>query len=174
MTIETMNIRIATTADSPIIALVHVEAWRVAYRGLMPDAVLNALDVGRHTASWQNRLAEFQGSVFVSEGGGKITGFCVLMSSRDKGVDPRSVAEIAAINILPAHWRTGIGRTICNCAIEAARRNGYKHLTHWVLALNCRARIFYEAMGFALDGATKSERASDGSELSEVRFHITL
>jgi len=39
-------VRTATAADAASIAQIHVETWRVAYRGQIPDAVLNGLDVG--------------------------------------------------------------------------------------------------------------------------------
>jgi ribosomal protein S18 acetylase RimI-like enzyme len=169
-----MLVRAATAADAPSIARIHVETWRVAYRGQMPDAVLDALDVGRRTAFWQERFAQMRGAVFVAEDGGSITGFCDLIPSRDKDADARAVAEIAAIYILPQHWRKGTGRALCDSALAEARRQDYKVVTLWVLASNGGARRFYEAMGFGLDGATKADRTTDGSELHEVRFRITI
>jgi hypothetical protein len=37
-------VRRATLDDAPAIARVHVAAWQRAYRGQMPDAVLDGLD----------------------------------------------------------------------------------------------------------------------------------
>jgi hypothetical protein len=42
-----MQVRKANIADAKRIAQIHVETWRAAYRGQMPDAILNALDVNR-------------------------------------------------------------------------------------------------------------------------------
>jgi ribosomal protein S18 acetylase RimI-like enzyme len=169
-----MLVRTATATDAPSIAHIHVEAWRVAYRGQMPDAILDALDVGRRAAFWQGRLTERRGAVFVAEEGGRITGFCDLIPSRDKDADARAVAEIVAIYILPQHWRKGAGRALCDRALAEARGQGYRVVTLWVLASNGGARRFYEAMGFGLDGATKVDRMTDGSELHEVRFRIAI
>ena len=102
-----MLVRTATAADAASIAQIHVETWRVAYRGQIPDAVLNGLDVGRRTFFWQERLSQGSGAVFVAEDGDSITGFCDLVPSRDKDADARTVAEIVAIYILPQHWRKG-------------------------------------------------------------------
>ena len=169
-----MLVRMATTADAPHIAHIHVETWRAAYRGQMPDAVLNGLDAGRRTTFWQERLAQTRGAVFVAEDGGRITGFCDLIPSRDKDADARVVAEIVAIYILPQHWRKGAGRALCDRALATARGQGCKTVTLWVLASNGGAKRFYEAMGFSLDGATKTDRLTDGSELHEVRFRIAI
>jgi ribosomal protein S18 acetylase RimI-like enzyme len=169
-----MLVRNATAADAPGIAHVHVETWRAAYRGQMPDAVLDGLDVGRRTTFWHEHLSQMRGAVFVAEQDGKIMGFCDLIPSRDKDADPRAVAEIAAIYILPPHWRTGAGRTLSKSALATAQGQDYQAVTLWVLTSNAGARRFYEAMGFRLDGATKTERAVDGSELHEVRFRISL
>jgi ribosomal protein S18 acetylase RimI-like enzyme len=169
-----MLVRTATTSDAPTIAHIHVETWRVAYRGQMPDAVLDALDVGRRTAFWEERLTQMRGAVFVAEDGGRIMGFCDLIPSRDKDADPRAVAEIAAIYVLSQHWRKGAGRALCDRALAEARRQGYTVVTLWVLASNGGARRFYEAMGFGRDGATKADRTIDGNELHEIRFRMAI
>jgi len=169
-----MPVRTATAADAASIAQIHVETWRVAYRGQIPDAVLNGLDVGRRTVLWQERLAQRRGAVFVAEDGDSIKGFCDLVPSRDKDADARTVAEIGGIYILPQHWRKGTGRALCNRALATARQQDYTAVTLWVLASNDGARRFYEAMGFSLDGAAKTDKAADGSELHEVRFRMTI
>lgn len=169
-----MLVRTATAADAPSIAHIHVETWRVAYRGQMPDAVLDALDVGRRTAFWEERFTQTRGVVFVAKDGGRIMGFCDLIPSRDKDADAQAVAEIAAIYILPQHWRKGAGRALCDRALAEARGRGYKVVTLWVLASNGDARRFYEAMGFSLDGATKADRTTDGNELHEIRFRMAI
>jgi ribosomal protein S18 acetylase RimI-like enzyme len=169
-----MTVRHAKVSDAPSIAHINVETWRVAYRGQMPDAVLDALSVERSTVGWQERLTQMQGQVFVAEDGGRIVGFCDLIPSRDKDADPDAVAEIAAIYVLPEHWRKGVGRSLCRSALAEAGRRGYHALTLWVLASNGAAQHFYEGMGFSLDGATKTDRMAEGSQLPEVRFRIAL
>jgi len=84
------------------------------------------------------------------------------------------VAEIVAIYVLPAHWRKGAGRTLCDRALAQAKKDGYRAVTLWVLSSNHFARQFYEAMRFRLDGAAKTDKASDGSELPEIRFRMTI
>ena len=157
-----------------MIVHIHVKTWRTAYRGQIPDTVLDALDVERRTTFWHERFMQARGSVFVAEDDDIIVGFCDLIPSRDKEANPQTTAEIAAIYILPRHWRKGAGRALCDSALAEARRRGYKAVTLWVLASNVAARHFYEAMGFGLDGATKTDRTADGSELHEIQFRIAV
>jgi ribosomal protein S18 acetylase RimI-like enzyme len=164
-----MLVRTANAADAQMIAQIHVETWRAAYRGQISDAVLDAQSVERRAAFWRERLTQARGSVFVAEDG-SVIGFCDLFPSRDKDAG-QAVGEIVAIYILCQHWRKGAGRALCDHALAEAQRRGYKVVTLWSLASNSSARRFYEAMGFSLDGVTKTEKASDGSELHEVRFH---
>jgi len=168
-----ITVRIAQPADATRIATIQVRTWRVAYRGQMPDAVLDALDVGRRAEIWKGRLAASDGGTFIAESNGQVIGFCDLMASRDPDANPALVGEIAALYVLPDHWRTGAGRALCTAAFDAAARHGYSQVTLWVLSSNARARCFYAAMGFASDGAAKVEKKY-GHELHEVRYRLVL
>src|SRR5665213_477873 len=164
-----MLVRTANATDAQRIAQIHVETWRTAYRGQISDAVLEAQSVERRARFWRERLTQARGSVIVAEDD-SVIGFCDLIPSRDKDAS-QVVGEIAAIYVLCEHWRKGAGRALCDCALSEARRRGYELVTLWVLASNSGARRFYEAMGFSIDGVTKTEKASDESELHEIRFH---
>jgi ribosomal protein S18 acetylase RimI-like enzyme len=168
-----MQVRQATIADAENIARIHVATWQAAYRGLMPDAVLDNLRVEKRASFWQTHLSSQPLQTFVAEFNGSIIGFCDLVPSRDKDSNPKTVAEIVAIYIHPNHWRHGAGRALCHRALEMARREHFTAVTLWSLGSNIAARKFYEAMGFRLDGATKFETIGN-HELHQVRFRISL
>jgi hypothetical protein len=46
------TIRPATAEDAAGIAAVHVRSWQVAYRGQLPDALLDSLSVDQRTRWW--------------------------------------------------------------------------------------------------------------------------
>jgi RimJ/RimL family protein N-acetyltransferase len=169
-----MPIRTATVFDASGIAHIHVETWRAAYRGQMPDVMLKALNAEQLAVLWQEQLAQERRQVFVAEKGGRIVGFCYLIPSRDEDAPLGTVAEIAAINVLPEHWRKGVGGNLCHGALTNAFRRGYRVVTTWVLASNVAARQFFAAMGFGLDGAAKTVKSADGSQLDEIRFRMGL
>lgn len=53
-----VELRVATVEDANAVATVHVRSWQSAYRGLIPDAYLDALSVERRTAVWRRILTE--------------------------------------------------------------------------------------------------------------------
>jgi ribosomal protein S18 acetylase RimI-like enzyme len=169
-----MQVRQATIADARKIAQIHVETWRAAYRGQIPDAVLDALDVERRAASWEKHLAAQPRGVSVAESENEIIGFCDFIPSRDKDSNPHEVGEIAAIYVQPDFWRKGAGGALCRHSLKEARLQNYTAVTLWVLSSNTDARNFYEAMGFSLDGATKIDQSFQNHELHEVRYRISL
>ncbi len=169
-----MPIRTATVFDAPSIARIHVESWRAAYRGQMPDAVLAALNAEQLAMLWQEQIAQERRQVFVAEKGGSIVGFCDLIPSRDEDALLGRVAEITAMDVPPEHWRKGVGGALCHSALTNAFRRGYRVVTPWVLDSNVAARHFFAAMGFGLDGATKTVMAIDGSQLHKIRFRMNL
>jgi RimJ/RimL family protein N-acetyltransferase len=168
-----MLIRPAQITDAAAIGAIHVETWRAAYRGQVPDAVLDTLDANRSAAFWQKQI-DAGASVFVAENDGVVIGFCDLIPSRDKDANPKEVAEIAAIYVHPHHWRKGAGRALCAHVLAEAKRRSYRALTLWVLASNTSGKRFYEAMGFALDGTEKTGTVMGATNLHEVRFRIAL
>jgi ribosomal protein S18 acetylase RimI-like enzyme len=168
-----MQIRDAIVSDAHRIAQIHVASWRAAYRGQMPDVVLDNLDVEKRAAFWREHLNRQPTGTFLAELEGKIIGFCDLVRSRDQDSDPQIVAEIAAIYIDPDYWHRGTGRALCFRAMEAARLQHFTEVTLWVLASNTAARNFYQAMGFHPDEATRSESFAN-RELHEVRYRIVI
>lgn len=120
-----MKVRPATPADAASIAQIHVITWQAAYRGQIPDSILDALNVPRRAAFWTERVAEGQGRTLVAESSVGIVGFCDLIPSRDKDADPTAVAEIAALYIHREHWRKGVGRELCTHASREAQAQSY-------------------------------------------------
>ena len=51
-----VGIRDALAADVDRLGLVHVRAWQAAYRGVMPDAYPDGLEVGDRVAMWARFL----------------------------------------------------------------------------------------------------------------------
>ena len=56
-----MFIRFATPDDAERLASVHVETWKSAYRGQVPDAYLDALSVQDRPGVWHELLADTTG-----------------------------------------------------------------------------------------------------------------
>jgi ribosomal protein S18 acetylase RimI-like enzyme len=165
-------VRDAETGDAAGMAQVHVESWRGAYRGLIPQEVLDGLDVGARTNLWirvMDRNDPVRGAVLVAEDDDRIIGFVHVRQTRDKDGDPARTGELTAIYLAPDAWGRGAGRALMDAAVSRLVTAGYADATLWVLDTNERARRFYTAAGWDIDGTAKTE---DG--LSEIRYRRPL
>jgi len=165
-----MSIRRVGLPDARGIAVVHVAAWQVAYRGLLPDDALNRLSIDDLEKRWSERISKPWGHIFVAEQEGHIVGFAACGSSQDEDADQDRVGEIYAIYVHPEQWRQGYGAALMGEAAECLRENGFEEITLWVLKGNQGATGFYEAVGFKADGASKVKRRADGLEMPVVRY----
>ena len=145
--------RAAETRDAPAIARVHVRSWQVGYRGLVPDAVLDALSALERERDWRGWLHDERSSTLVAEFDGAVAGFATTITpSRDEDAGPRT-CELAALYVQPERSRRGIGRALLREAMDAARSGGSDDIVAWALAANAAARAFYECFAFTPDGA---------------------
>ncbi len=169
----TTQVRRAAFEDAAAIAQIHVRTWQVAYRGLLPDELLEGLDVQQRTSMWRKILGATASStaVFVAERGAEVAGFCAIAeSSRDQDADGL-VGEVGAIYVEPRLWRRGVGQALMDAALRQLRDQGRTQVTLWVLPENESARGFYARSGFEPDGA---ERIDDSTGQMEVRLRAPL
>jgi GNAT superfamily N-acetyltransferase len=163
-----IEIRSATQDDAAAIARIHIDSWRSAYRGLVPDSFLDALDYEARAQRLRESLGRSSAEWYLAEGRGELLGFVALDVCRDEDVDPKTTGEIQAIYLAPQHWRKGTGGLLYRHAERILRERGYRQAVLWVFAGNDQARRFYEAMGFAPDGASKTHMV--GAPLEAVRY----
>ena len=161
-------VRPAVPADAAAIARVRVDAWRTAYRGIVPDAYLDAMSVADSEAFWQRILAAQSplASVFVAVDADRIVGFGAA-NVRDPpklGFD----AELSALYLVADRQRQGIGRRLVAAIAGAQRQRGASGLITWVIARNRAARAFYEALGGEL--LTEQPFQWDGLDLVEAGY----
>ena len=164
-----MIIRPACLADALRIATIHVETWRVAYRGIVPDEFLRALSVEERHVGWQRILKTGESLICVAEDGDIALGWISVGRSRDVDA-PLSTGEIWAIYVDPNHWSRGVGRALCAAAEQELRRQGFTDVTLWVLKDNERALQFYVSNGFIRDTCEDRIIELGGKALSEVRM----
>jgi GNAT superfamily N-acetyltransferase len=96
----------------------------------------------------------------------------VFCPSPDPDADPASVALLDRLYTEPRAWRRGLGRALLAAGMHEMRTRGFREATLWTAEWN-RSRGFYEAQGWALDGATR-ERTFAGRTFTEVRYRIAV
>jgi len=140
------RIRAATCADAGAIARVHVQAWRETYRGLVPDAMLDALSVERNTGMWETIIGQREPTVTqVLEADDGIIGFGSAGNARDAKLD--TSGEVTSIYLLDRVKRRGLGRALFGSLLGALAERGHRSAGLWVLVDNYGTRRFYEALG---------------------------
>jgi GNAT superfamily N-acetyltransferase len=139
-------IRQARLADAEAIARTHTLSWQSSYRGILPDAILDGIDVQqrviRRRAILQDPTVLSLVAYDISQQ--QIVGFCDAGRSRAVG---HPVAEIYAIYLEHRAKRYGLGRELFERTTAWLRAQQLSSLIIWVLENNHHARRFYEAMG---------------------------
>lgn len=166
-----LSLRPAVPADAVSIGEISVHAWRAAYRGLMPDDYLDALDSEERASSWVGTLRwpPPRVSVILGREHGRSVGFAAAGPCRTDD----DLGELYAINTRPDTWRSGVGTALLHAATSHLRGAGFDEAILWVLPGNTRARRFYEALGWHADGAQRDEEVH-GIVVPELRYRTRL
>jgi len=144
--IDAVRIRRATAADARGIAVVHVEAWRSAYAGILPDRVMVQMSVDQKATAWRRQIeapGNAQGILVAELGDGGIAGF--VSSGRATSALTGYDGEIFMLYVLPDWQEQGLGRGLLCGSLHLLSKSGFDSALVWVLADN-PSRFFYEAM----------------------------
>jgi GNAT superfamily N-acetyltransferase len=163
-----IDIRRAAVGDAPAIAQVRVDSWRTTYRGLIPDAYLDGMQVDASTALWERVLSaeNTTADVFVATHDGEVIGFAA--GNRLKEPKHGADAEITAVYLRREYQNAGIGRRLVAAVVDAQRAHGATAMIVWVIAGNKIARAFYEALGGDL--VIEQPFQWDGMDLVEAGY----
>ncbi len=170
---DEIELRDAVLNDAQGIAEVQVAAWKSAYRGMIPDAALDALTVAQRTARWSEILAGFPRATIVAEVDSVLVGWSGFGASRDDD-RPDGVAEVYGLYVHPDSWRAGAGQLLWDATCDRLAGDGYEAVDVWVLEANERARRFYASMGCTLDSNSQKMFEGDGYSVPEVRYSRAL
>ena len=126
-------IRRATARDAPAIARVRVDSWRTTYRGMIPDAYLDGMQVEASTALWDRVLTAGPNTtcVFVAEHGTDIVGFGAgnRLQPAEARLRCRADCRLPAARIPARGPRSGAGRRRCQSTARAWG-HGFPDLGH--------------------------------------------
>ena len=168
-----MLLRPAEPADALAVARVHVRAWQVAYRNLLPDDYLNSLkpeDRAQRYTFGGTDPREPMTTVAVDERG-TIRGFATTCAARDADVPGHG--ELAAIHVDPDCWGRGVGVALLASARTFLLDSGFRRAILWVLVGNTRAERFYMKDGWTPDGVQRTDTVW-GVQVNDQRYQRTL
>ncbi len=121
----------------------HVAAWRSAYAGILPEAVLTQMSEHRQASYYLADIRAGRG-VYVAEAeGGPVVGFSTVGRSRTQGI---ADGEVETLYILDDWREQGLGRRLLQASAAHLAGGGCRSLFLWVLTDN-PSRWFYQRLG---------------------------
>lgn len=187
-----VEVRDAVAADALAIADAHTTAWQVAYRGVVPDSVLD--DPAMREAridGWTRRLNEGppvgagdpDNRIFAGLVDRRVVGFGhagLEANPPDELVGGRR-GEVYGFYVHPDAWGSGVASRLMTACVEELRSRQLPSAVLWVLRDNPRARRFYEKAGWSttgeaiqFEGAMMPGLPPLPEPLDEVQYRIEL
>jgi len=164
-----LEIRTAAIDDAHRVAIVHVASWQTAYRGLMPNDVLDGLSVEQREDGWRRIISDpnTAGRTLVADRDGEIVGWASFGPGRDEGASDQG--ELWGLYAHPNAFSTGVGHALIAAVEMALREDGFTSAYLWVLDGNDRAAKFYERHGWNEDGNVKLDERQTMTLLEQRR-----
>ena len=131
-----ISIRGARFGDETGIARVHDEAWRDAYRGVIPGRELERMIVRRGPAWWRRAIAGGT-RLIVLDFADTIAGYASYGRNRMPSLSYSG--EIFELYLAPEYQGGGLGRRMFEAAQRDLAAHGYPTFVVWALADNDRA-----------------------------------
>lgn len=152
------SIRRAVEADTCRIGEITVAGWRHAYRGIVADERLDALDAAVVAQARREVIvAPEPTAVFVAEDAVDDTGvrgYCVVGPPRRPDLTGDSTlptGELATLYLDPPAIGTGAGGALHDAGIAHLAARGFRRAVLWVYTANTGAQAFYAHRGWHAD-----------------------
>jgi GNAT superfamily N-acetyltransferase len=150
-----MIFRPATPTDALAVARVHVRSWQEGYRGLLPDANLDALRpeerADRYTFGDPDPAKPFT-TVALLEGV-----VCAFVTIGPASAETGGAGHLMALYVDPQRWRLGIGRKLLGEGCRQLVARGHRDAVLWVLVGNVAAEQLYLRSGWVVDGEIEAQ-----------------
>lgn len=151
--------------DIPALSALREEAWRSAYRGIIPGLDLERFLSGGASGTLGKRIP-----CLVFEFDGRCAGYVTFGAARNQATDAE--AEIYELYLKPEFQGLGFGQRLVEAVFDALRRRRIKRVMVWSLSENDPALKFYTRMG-ARPVMTRRERFG-GNVLDKTALVWTL
>jgi ribosomal protein S18 acetylase RimI-like enzyme len=143
-------IRKAVLSDAPSIGKVHVESWRITYKGIIPSSYLDNLNPASSAKKFEADILDGSKKrfVYVAEVDKAVVGFAIGGPERESSKE--DAGEVYAIYILRDFQGQGVGRELLSACREEFLDRDFEKMNLYVLADNPYQR-FYESAGGVLE-----------------------
>ena len=156
-------VRPARAGDADDLARVQVAAWRSAFAGIVPAALLAELTGDEALTAWRDRwrdaittppTSRHRVLAAVTEAPPReVVGFVSAGPATDADRWPGTDAEIYEFRVSPERTGQGHGSRLLHAAVDTLVTDGFHTVSSWVLEADSATRGFLESAGWAADGA---------------------
>ena len=147
-------IRKVQQGDANALAYIQTESWKAAFAGILDaETLTKCTNTDRATAMYQKLLDAKKGNGYLLSVDGNP--HCIAYWDAARDAEFSGKAELICIHSLPNNWHKGCGSMMMNRVLKDIKEAGYSEVVLWVFRENLRARVFYEANGFALTDFSK-------------------
>ena len=138
------TVREAISGDRKAISDLHVQSWRRAYRGILPDGYLDQAVEGEFAARWATIFdrGDARDLLLVADDDGQLAGFLYAFRCDDAGG-----YELDNLHIAPVFQGRGVGTALMRDASRHLVARGAKSVVLYVIEGNDAACRFYERLG---------------------------
>ncbi len=163
--VSPVKIRWSKPADTAALAALHRDAWRYAYRGIIPGISLERM-IARHGPAGWERMHRSGLRALVFEFDKRVAGYATFGRCRMRSVPP--LGEIYELYLRPEFHGTGFGKHLFAEARRHLSARGLGGLLVWALADNDLACRFYGALGGR--ERTRAYERTGGVRLEMIAF----
>jgi GNAT superfamily N-acetyltransferase len=185
-------VRPARPDDAGEIARIQVATWRIAYRRVLPQHILDELDEDPLADRWREAITappspahrvlvavDQSGDGDETPGQSYVVGFIAAgpadEEARAPGEDPDAlgpaVAAITELLVEPRWGRRGHGSRLLAATVDLWRESGLGLAVAWVFDADTATRTFLGSAGWAPDGATRALDVAD-MLVPQLRLHV--
>ncbi|MBY0597944.1 GNAT family N-acetyltransferase [Bacillus bingmayongensis] len=139
-----IKIRKAIEDDIESIAKVHVESWKVTYKGIIPDGILNNITHESREKQWRKIFKQGASDQYryVAETlEGKIIGF--IDGGPERSGKYNCDGELYAIYLLQEYQGYKVGQRLFQSLVSKFIKNDVRSILVWVISNN-PSKGFYE------------------------------
>ncbi len=160
-------IREALPEDSPGIARVQVDSYRIAYAGLFPDSYLAQFTYEDQTQDWETWQSTHPEDLLLVAVSPEVRVVGYLLARAQPDIHPGYDSEILAMHVRQPDQDRGIGSELLKAALVELDGRGCRSVMLWTLKGN-PVRLWYER----LDGKVLGEKRFqvDGWDIVEVAY----
>tara|TARA_B110001469_G_C9338139_1_gene179492 strand:- start:36 stop:527 length:492 start_codon:yes stop_codon:yes gene_type:complete len=144
------NVRKAQLSDSQEIALIHVNSWKSAFKGLMPERYINSYTIEDRNAEWLNVLENGSESVIIAKDNNKLVGFLSYSKNADS-------LYLSKLYLCPSIYGQGVGSLLIKQMENESLAASIHLIRLYVLDNNQSAINFYSKQGFEFGDGFESE-----------------